>query len=640
MTQEQEFEFRARAEAEAAAAQKPTASAAPRASYNPATDLRDIYARRVHEGAGRVAEGLKQGGWGGFGKALMGGIDYASSPISAAQEFVVGRPIETATGGVIPANVAGDVAGMVMPFAPLAASKAAQGGRALSSALKYGTQAKPAVEAVRAKALAELLAQKEIEKQAVRGAGAKAARYENIASKNQALAQTTPTIPTAFGQGKVTTLGERGVAVQEPIVKAKEGILQARGTERAALEQPVIAKVAEKESAGESIADTPEAKALLKDVRGKLNPSPTKSPTITSLPTKEESRVYSYVDDALSKRRVPITAEQAATGKEAGQDIIQVNGTDPVTGEVSPTFYRVFKTQYDAVDNLRRRFGDAFHGKDVTGFEGVSNNLIKDMYGRIKNIQGEYVGKDLFDPLQESYAKWTKQLAPFNETKTGSAISGTEGQTGILNLTPSEVPGAVLKRGSGGLEQAKNLGANESKLLADTLETVLHDPVTNAPISSEQAIKLTYNTPLGDALSKNKGLQEAFNKHITQLRDAEMAGVKAQEFKVAGEKAAKKAAKFTETSKKAKENVESLQRQITSFEKLPFKEVLPKAESIINKYAPISEQGRLLDELRNAEKLYGEKGVRDWIKRSLAAGALGLIGFKGTGALLNKTSAE
>lgn len=639
MTQEQEFEFRARAEAEAA--RKP--SAAPRVPYNTVTDLQNIYARRTREGAGRVAEGLKQGGWGGFGKALMGGVDYISSPISAAQELVVGRPIETATGGVIPANVAGDVAGMVSPFAPLAISKAAQGGRALAGALKYGTKAKPAIEAVRGKALAELLAQKQAASGEAALATEQARRAETKAATlaNRQTAAASKATPAPFSEGRVTTLDERGQPIQTDVVKAKEDIIKARSDERTLLEAPIIKRVKAKEAAGESIADTPEAKTLLKDVRNKLNPSLTESSTITSKPTNEQARVYSYVDEVLSNRREPITAKQAAAGKEKGQDIIKVDVTDPITNEVSPTFYRVFKTQYEAVDNLRRRFGDAYHGKDATGFEGVSENLIKDMYGKIRNIQKNYVGEDLYNPLQESYAKYTKALAPFNETQIGKSISGTQGTTDIANLTPSQVPGAVLSKGAGGFEQVQALGGNPTKALADEVATAFYNPKTNAPRTSEEVRSMLYNTNLGSAVNANPTVKAAVAKHLTQLQDAEMAGVKAENFKVAGEKAAKKATQFAETSTKAKASAETFQKDINDFETLQgSKQVLSAAREIVKKYVPSSQQTALFDEINNAYKLNKEKGIRNWVKTSLAAGALGLIGFKGTGALLNKTSAE
>ena len=744
------------------------APAAPRVPYNTVTDLQNIYARRTREGAGRVAEGLRQGGWGGFGKALMGGVDYVSSPISAAQELVVGRPIETATSGVIPANVAGDVAGMVLPFAPLAISKAAQGGRALAGALKYGTGAPAAAKAVGAEARALLSQEQASAAAAARSAEAEAAaqaeRAKNLLTRQsdtkgkalatllqdrkattaaarkaetkgvtqekrseallaeQAAAEQAAT-PAPFSEGRVTTLDERGQPIQTDVVKAKEAILQKRGEERAALSQPVDEAVKAKEGSGVYISNTPDAKALLKESKAIVNPSATKSPTATSLPTPEEASVHKKVIDALEDRLVEVPESFATSEKAAGMQIVPKEVTDFATGERSTRYFRKFKTTYEAVDNLRRRFGDAYHGKDATGFEGVSENLVKDMYGKIRNIQKNYVGEDLYNPLQESYAKYTKALAPFNETQIGKSISGTQGTTDIANLTPSQVPGAVLSKGAGGFEQVQALGGNPTKALADEVATAFYNPKTNAPRTSEEVRALLYDSNLGSAVNANPTVKAAVAKHLTQLEDAEMAGVRAEGFgkraealkakagesaKASGaakakvqsydvelanlqslppekmaaraetifkdmakngvinpeqyaqllsdvrrnqkigtnaEKLIAKASENAKAAEKAASKATDYKARITSLESLPSKEIASRAESIFNEMAKdgvitSEQQAKLLSGVRNAEKLYGQKGVRDWVKRSLAAGALGLIGFKGTGALLNKASTE
>ena len=380
---------------------------------------------------------------------------------------------------------------------------------------------------------------------------------------------------------------------------------------------------------------------MLKDSKAIVNPSETKSPTATSLPTPEEASVHKKVIDALEDRLVEVPESFATSEKAAGMQIVPKEVTDFATGERSTRYFRKFKTTYEAVDNLRRRFGDAYHGKDATGFEGVSENLVKDMYGKIRNIQKNYVGEDLYNPLQESYAKYTKALAPFNETQIGKSISGTQGTTDIANLTPSQVPGAVLSKGAGGFEQVQALGGNPTKALADEVATAFYNPKTNAPRTSEEVRALLYDSNLGSAVSANPTVKAAVAKHLTQLQDAEMAGVKAENFKVAGEKAAKKATQFAETSTKAKASAETFQKDINDFETLQgSKQVLSAAREIVKKYVPSSQQTVLFDEINNAYKLNKEKGIRNWVKTSLAAGALGLIGFKGTGALLNKTSAE
>ena len=621
MTQEEEFEFRARAEAEAAQS---------RAAAKPArqTGIADIYKRRVQEGMTGVSEGMKQGGFAGYGKAAMGALNYLNAPVSAAYERTIGVPVETMTG--LPQAAVGDVASMVTPFAPLAVSKTAQGGRAIAKALKYGTEAKAATEATKGQATALLLQERD-------AAAAAAGRAEKRSIKQSKLSENLLTrraaaekaaTPAPFTEGSVTTLSERGKPVQEAAMAAKAKIIGARKAERNIFQQPVDEAVKAKEAAGQYISDTPEAKALLKESRRAVNPSPTKSATATSLPTREEAAVHRKVIDALADRRVEVPESYVNSPASAKAKIVTVNTLDPLTGTASPTYYRVFKTQYEAVDNLRRRFGDAFQGKDATGFEGVPEALIKDTYGKIRNIQKNYVGEDLYNPLQESYARHTAALAPYNETLLGKSLSGTQGTTGIPKLTASQIPGAVLGKGSGGLAQAKALGASDTKLLSDQLATALYDPATKAPVSAAKARALLHDTALGDAVSANPALKAAVDKHITQLEDAEMMGVRAKDFGKRAEALATKSGKNIKAAEEAAKKAKGYEIDISSLESLPHGEIASRAETIFDKMAKngvISRQkhSELVSSVRRAEKELTKEALRKRII-GLAATAAGV----------------
>ena len=629
MTQEQEFEFRARAEAEAAQSRAPAKPARQ-------TGIADIYNRRVREGREGVSEGMKQGGFAGYGKAALGALDYFGAPVSAAFERGIGVPVETMTG--LPQAAVGDVASMVTPFAPLAVSKTAQGGRAIAKALKYGTEAKAAANATKGEATALLLQERGAAATAARRAETKSMtqgqRAANLLSK-QAAAEKAAT-PKPFTEGNVTTLSERGKPVQDAAMSAKAKILGARKEEYNVLKKPVNDTVAAKEAAGEYISDIPEAKALLKESRNAVNPSGIKSKTATSLPTREEAAVHRKVIDALADRRVEVPESYVKSPAAADAKIITVNTLDPVTGTASPTYYRVFKTEYEAMDNLRRRFGDAFQGKDATGFEGVPEALIKDTYGKIGNIQRNYVGKDLYDPPQESYAAYTKMLAPYNETLIGKSLSGTQGSTGIARMTPSQIPGAVLGKGSGGLAQAKALGASDTKLLSDQLATALYDPATKAPVSAAKARSLLHDTQLGDAVSANPALKEAVKKHITQLEDAEMMGVRAKDFGKRAEVLATKSGKTAKAAGKATEKARGYEVDASSLQSLPYDKIASRAETIFNDMAKnnvISRQkhSELLSAVRSAEKELTKEALRKRII-GLAATAAGLGAASKVGA--------
>ena len=508
-----------------------------------------------------------------------------------------------------------------------------------AKALKYGMGARGAADTTKAQAMALLLQERGAAATAAKRAETKALtqgkRSEDLLVK-QSDAQKAST-PTPFTEGNVTTLSERGKPGQDAAMEAKAKILGAREEAYNTLKQPVAEKVKVKEASGNYVTDDPDAKTLLKESRRALNPSGTKSATATSLPTKEEAAVHRMVVDALSDRRVevPATYVNSPAAAKAKAKIITVNTLDPVTGTASPTYYRVFKPSYEALDKLRRRFGDAYHGKDATGFEGVSNSLIKNMYGKISKIQENYAGEP-YAALQESYANFTKQLAPFNETQIGKSLSGTQGSTGIPNLTASQIPGAVLGKGSEGLAQAKALGVSDTKLLSDQLTTVLHDPATNAPVSAAKARSLLHDTQLGDAVEANPALKAAVNKHITQLEDAEMMGVRAKDFGKRAEVLATKSGKTAKAAEKATEKARGYEVDASSLQSLPYDKIASRAETIFNDMAKnnvISRQkhSELLSAVRSAEKELTKEALRKRII-GLAATAAGLGAASKVGA--------
>lgn len=644
MTQEQEFEFRARAEAEAAQSR---ASAKPSLGDQAASFAKQHgreLATGLGAGLGGISGGVLGAAAGGIG-ALPGGV--AGSGLGAAaggqlydiaEHYLGGTP--TAPMGQRMTQLGKDVGfGATTEMGGQVAGKIIGAGiGAGAKALKYGTEAKAIADTAKREATALLLQERGAATTAARRAETKSMtqgqRAANLLSK-QAVAEKAAT-PKPFTEGNVTTLSERGKPVQDAAMSAKAKILSARKEEYNVLKKPVNDTVAAKEAAGEYISDIPEAKALLKESRNVVNPSGIKSKTATSLPTREEAAVHRKVIDALADRRVEVPESYVKSPAAADAKIITVNTLDPLTGTASPTYYRVFKTQYEAVDNLRRRFGDAFQGKDATGFEGVPEALIKDTYGKIGNIQRNYVGKDLYDPPQESYAAYTKMLAPYNETLIGKSLSGTQGSTGIARMTPSQIPGAVLGKGSGGLAQAKALGASDTKLLSDQLATALYDPATKAPVSAAKARSLLHDTQLGDAVSANPALKEAVKKHITQLEDAEMMGVRAKDFGKRAEVLATKSGKTAKVAEKATEKARGYEVDASSLQSLPYDKIASRAETIFNDMAKnnvISRQkhSELLSAVRSAEKELTKEALRKRII-GLAATAAGLGAASKVGA--------
>lgn len=569
---------------------------------------------------GAVATG---GGPGmGFIKAAptLGARALRSAAVGAGGGAVAGAgagntPSERATNALLGGGLGGVVGGAIPIVA--AVPSALTGGRKIFNKLR------PEIENIQT--------QNMLTQQAAEEAAAKQAAQQSALAQTSAVAAEEAAAVKAipFSEGNVTTLSERGAPIQTAATKAKAEIIARRAAEREALATPVMERVAQKEGGNEFISDIPEARSLLKESKNIVNPSPTKSPTATGLPTPEEAKVHNYIINAFSNRLVEVPETYAKSEAAAGNKIVAKEVTDFATGERSTKYFREFKTPYEAVDNLRRRFGDVFHGADPVGFEGVPKKLIKDSYGKLKEIQRKYVGEDLYDPMQESYSKFSQMLEPYNQTSLGKSISGMQKKTGVENLTPAQIRSAILDKGAGGLAQAKAMGANVEKFLSDELATVLHNPKTGEPLSAADAKGLLYNTKLGDAVKSVPRLDAAVQKHIAQLEVAEASGTKAKEFTKIAETATAEAEKAQAIAAKAGEAKRAYETELIRLRQMTPREMASNSESIIKIFKDARAKNVISKEtfeelLKQTRKLKANEDVKNMLLKTALGGA-GLI---------------
>lgn len=162
---------------------------------------------------------------------------------------------------------------------------------------------------------------------------------------------------------------------------------------------------------------------------------------------------YERVRDALVNKRVMMEgtpeelAQQVSAIQSAGGSVQK--GTNPQTGE--PAFYRVYKTSFDAMDQVRRKLGEAFDGKPPEGFEGLLKDQAKDLYGRIRAIQVEYAGGPggAQDSLLKNYSEG-KELLNALRIPAGRKVIGTDRlNPEYLTQDPSDIPNAFFKSKKG-----------------------------------------------------------------------------------------------------------------------------------------------------------------------------------------------
>jgi hypothetical protein len=153
--------------------------------------------------------------------------------------------------------------------------------------------------------------------------------------------------------------------------------------------------VRQKESAGQLVKDEPEYKALLDDLRTKLLIGK-EAQKQTTAPVTEKGvlQAYQNIYDAVTNRRVIVG--------------VDTNG--------NPS-YKTFPTSFDALDDVRRRLGDAAYGKEVEGYSAIGAEIAKKYYGKISDIQSKFAG-EAHDALQGGYEAASRLLDKY-KSKAG-----------------------------------------------------------------------------------------------------------------------------------------------------------------------------------------------------------------------------
>lgn len=160
--------------------------------------------------------------------------------------------------------------------------------------------------------------------------------------------------------------------------------------------------VAAKESQGIYVESMPEYKQLITDLRNKLLIGATARKQTTA-PVTEPGvlRSYQNIYDAVTARRVQVGVNEMG---------------NPV--------YKTFPTSFDALDDVRRRLGDAAFGKAAEGYEALGQKLAQEYYAKISNIQSKFAG-EAHDVLQKDYELASRLLEKFR-TKAGAKATAMD----------------------------------------------------------------------------------------------------------------------------------------------------------------------------------------------------------------------
>jgi hypothetical protein len=160
--------------------------------------------------------------------------------------------------------------------------------------------------------------------------------------------------------------------------------------------------VAAKESQGVFVESLEEYKTLVQDLRNKLLKGQIARQQKTA-PVTEPGvlKAYKNIYDAVTARKV-----------EIGMN------------EMGKPVYKTFPTSFDALDDVRRRLGDAAFGKQAEGYEALGQKIAQEYYAKISDIQSKFAG-DAHDVLQKEYEIASRLLEKFR-TKAGAKATAMD----------------------------------------------------------------------------------------------------------------------------------------------------------------------------------------------------------------------
>ncbi len=161
------------------------------------------------------------------------------------------------------------------------------------------------------------------------------------------------------------------------------------------------AVVVEKEGKGDFLQALPEFKAMVDSLRSRLLiGKEARQQTTAPVTEKGLLNAYNNIYEAVRGRRV-------------------VTGVDEATGQ--PT-YKTYPTSFEALDAVRRKLGDVAFGKEVSGYEGLTQNVAREYYAKLSEIQSKYAGP-LQDQLQSEYEIASRLLDKFRTQRGAKATA-------------------------------------------------------------------------------------------------------------------------------------------------------------------------------------------------------------------------
>jgi hypothetical protein len=261
-------------------------------------------------------------------------------------------------------------------------------------------------------------------------------RSEKNIGKAQAELQTV---------GKDKPLTDVFTPVQETTLARQKAIIAERDVLDKTLRQEQARIVAANEATGVKLSDMDS----YKQIEALTRPfDPVTSPTVRRVTDPGVLAFYKRIRDSVIDRRYELTKEQAEAASRNGFPVQQEGGT----------YYRVFRSSFEAADDARRFAGTVFKNPPE-GYEAVKGQIQQNVYGLLKKLQEDYVGKVERKALQDNWSQATRRLEQF-ETKAGKSLTEIEQGTADVLKPPAELANVFFGNRTG-VDKLINLTGDE-----------------------------------------------------------------------------------------------------------------------------------------------------------------------------------
>lgn len=232
------------------------------------------------------------------------------------------------------------------------------------------------------------------------------------------------------GQAPVE-MADIGESLQVTINTRYKGALEARDKEFKATQQVRDQLVAAREQANQFVNKTPEYDSVVRELQAELA-SGKRSPSVQAS--------YQKILNDLT------------------------NPEKDVFGQPKPL-------SFQALDDVRRKLGDAFRGKPAEGYDAIGEQAAKNLYGEVSNIQVKFAGGDKGPQrkLLDDYAERTEGLNIFSSKYGKKATALDQYREDTFANDPSGLPAAYFKTRAS-VQALKELTGNPAQVNHAALE--------------------------------------------------------------------------------------------------------------------------------------------------------------------------